>query len=92
MISVSTKSGFKAEIDERALKDWRFTQALVKTQKGSDYDKLEGANAIADLLMGPENVSALCDHIAKANDGFVPTDIFMAELSEVILSVKQTKN
>lgn len=92
MISLETKSGFKVDVDERALSDWRFTQALVKSQKGTDIEKLEGANDIANLLLGADNVAALYEHIEKTNDGFVPAEVFMSEISEIILSAKQTKN
>lgn len=91
MISVETKDGFKADIDERILTDWRFTHALVKSQKGTDYEKLEATHAIADLLIGDDS-ERLCEHIASKNDGFVPAEVFMNTIAELIKSVKQLKN
>lgn len=91
MVKVKTEDGFKAEIDERILTDWRFTRALVKSQKGTDYEKLEATNAIADMLLGDDS-DRLCEHIASKNDGFVPATAFMNAIAEIMKSVKTLKN
>lgn len=92
MLNVQTQSGFTAEIDERTLEDWRFLRALVKSEKGTDLEKLEAANVVAEMLLGSDNVEKLCESIAKDNGGYVPSKIFMEAIAEIITSCKQTKN
>ncbi len=87
-----TKSGFKYDVDERVLTDWRFTLAISKTQSGDDIQKLEGAKDMVELLLGKEGHQALINHVAKANDGFVPADVFMAEVTEIMQGSTKTKN
>lgn len=91
MIKVKLEDGFEVSVDERVLTDWRFTNALVKSQKGTDWEKLEAAHAMADMLIG-KDVDKLCDHIASTNDGYVPSDVFMNKVAEVMQSMKQAKN
>lgn len=87
-----TKSGFKFKVDERILTDWRFTMAVAKTQSASDMEKLHGAHEMVDLLLGADGEKALQDHVAKHNDGFVPADVFMAEVTEIMMAVPKAKN
>lgn len=92
MISVETKDGFKVDIDERVLTDWRLTHALVKSQKGTDYEKLEATDEIAILLIGKENSERLMQHIMENNDGFVPGVVYMNTIAEIFQAVKESKN
>lgn len=91
MVDVETKDGFKTQLDERVLTDWRFVNALVKSQKGTDYEKLEATNAMATMLIG-EDSERLCEHIAATHDGFVPIDVFMETIAELMRAVKELKN
>lgn len=87
-----TKSGFKFKVDERMLSDWRFTIAVAKTQAGTDLQKLEGVKEMIDLLLGEKGHQDLISHIAKANEGFVPADAIMAEVTEIMEYSKTAKN
>ena len=87
-----TKSGFKFDIDERVLTDWRFTIAVAKTQGEDTLQKLAGANEMVELLLGAEGHQALIAHVAAANDGYVPSDVFMEEVTEIMQSSAKTKN
>lgn len=88
-----TKSGFKYNIDERALGDWRFILAVEKIQNGADMDKLAGAVEMVETLLGKEGHRALIDHIQKkSEDGFVSADAIMAEVNEIITASTKAKN
>lgn len=88
----TTKSGFSYEADDRILTDWRFTLAVTKVQNGKDLEKLEGANQMVSLLLGDEGYSALMDHIACQNEGYIPAETVMNEVTEILNSVKSAKN
>ena len=88
-----TKSGFKYNIDERALGDWRFILAVSKIQNGADMDKLEGAVEMVETLLGKDGHKALVAHLAnKSEDGFVSADAIMAEVNEIIAASNKAKN
>ncbi len=88
-----TKSGFKYNIDERALGDWRFILAVSKIQNGADMDKLEGAVEMVETLLGKEGHKALIEHIQKKSEsGFVSAEDIMAEVNEIITASTKAKN
>lgn len=89
---MTTKSGFDAVVDPRILSDWRFTMAISKTNSKSDLDKLAGVQEMATLLLGEEQFARLMAHIAEKNDGFVPSEIVVTEVREILDSVKEIKN
>ena len=89
-----TSTGFEYEFDERILTDWRLTTAIVETQDADDLKKLKAAQEISRLLLGKEGEKKLMDHVAKLNDGFVPSDKFLGELMDIVKSnkVKNSKS
>lgn len=90
-----TKTGFKYEIDDRVLNDWRFVNALARAQGGVDnddkMDQLRGSLEMVNLMFGKEGEAKLMEHIAKTNDGYVPTEAVMNEIKDIFES-KQVKN
>jgi len=91
MINVKLEDGFEISVDEKMLSDWDFTEALVKTQKGLDYEKLEAAHAMVNMLVG-KDYPKLREHIASKNDGYVPSDKVMEAVADILKSMKQSKN
>lgn len=89
---MTTKSGFEYRVDPRILTDWRFTMAVVKTQNGDDMEKLAGVDQVAKLLIGEEQYGSLIKHISDRNDGFVPAEEIIAEMTEIMENAKETKN
>ena len=87
-----TKSGYRFEIDDRILKDWRFVTALTKCQTSKDeFSKLSGLQEMAKLLFG-DKFEDFMDFIASKNDGFCPSDVIMNEITEIFQSVNGSKN
>lgn len=79
-----TKSGFKFKVDERVLKDWRFTMALAKMEnRKTPFDALQGMNEMTELLLG-DQMNAFFDHIKEKNEGFAPFEAVMEELKEIL--------
>jgi len=87
MIGGTTKTGFIFEVDERILQDWRLTKALVKTQKGTAVEKLVGADEMVSLLLGDKS-DDLMSHLMELNEGFAPMEKLMAEITDIMSSVK----
>lgn len=77
-----TKSGFKYEIDDRVLKDWRFVEAITEADKGKGVEQLVGARKMIHLMFG-DDYDKFMEHIAEQNDGFVPAEAVMAEVKEI---------
>ena len=86
-----TKSGFKFNIDDRILTDWRFTMALTKAQNSEGLEQLQGAQQMVALMLGEEGQAKLMEHIAKKNDGYVPAEAVMKEVQDIFES-KTVKN
>ena len=79
-----TKSGFKFKVDERVLKDWRFTMALTKMEnRKTAFDALQGMNEMAELLLG-DQIGDFFNHIKEKNEGFAPFEVVTAELKEIL--------
>lgn len=81
-----TKSGFKYDIDDRILNDWRYTMALTKCQHPSDIKKLEGATEMVQLMFGDDGLEKFMDHIKERNDGFVPIEVVIEEVQSIFES------
>ncbi len=91
MVKVKTKSGFKCEVDERALNDWRMVDYIGLIDSNDLTEQIEGFRGLVHLLLG-DNVKALEKHIMDKNNGYIPTDIMSEELREIITSAKEIKN
>ena len=91
MIEGKTKTGFKFKVDERVLDDWRLITNIELAESELLTDKVKGVTALVHLLLG-DNEPKLMDHIAKKNDGFIPTDAIIAELASIISETKELKN
>lgn len=88
-----TQSGYEFDIDDRILSDWRFVEALTKCQnsKGDTFGGLDGVQKMTRLLLG-DKFEGFMDHIASKNGGFCPSNVIMAEITEIFQSAKDSKN
>ena len=80
-----TKSGYKFDIDDRILTDWRLTTAIAKCQKSEDAKKLEGMTEMVSLVFG-DKLDEFMNHIAEQNDGYIPTEAIMADVQDIFAS------
>lgn len=91
-MKVTTKSGFKFEIDERVIEDYRMIEALKKADNTDDPgEMLNGTVEVVNLVFGADK-ARLMEHIKGLNDGFVPTSAMREELDSVFARVKALKN
>lgn len=91
-MNVKTKSGFKCEIDDRVLEDYRLLEAIALTADSNNQTSvIRGTTKTVDLLFG-DRKQELFDHIAKKNDGYVPSTAVTTELTEIMESIKELKN
>ena len=87
-----TKSGFKYEINEKILSDWRFLVAASKAQSKDSSEQLAGAVEMVQLILGNDGYEGLIKHISERNDGSVPVEAVLNEVAEIINNHKETKN
>ena len=92
MIEGTTSSGFKFNVDERALKDWRVVRALEEVVESENDNLATKKMEVAMNIILGEDKERLEQHVAEKNDGFVPTDVLMSEFTEIITSNKTLKN
>lgn len=93
MISISTKSGFKAEINEDKLQDFRFLTYMVKVVKGADdFEKLDAYMSMMDMIFSKNQKNDFMDHIAALNDGIANTEKVIAEFNDIIEKCKESSN
>lgn len=88
-----TSSGFAFAIDDRAIKDARLFDAMYELQEdSSDIGKtIKNMRIIKNVILG-DKVEKLHKHIADQNDGYVPSDIEMKEIMEIIEKCNPAKN
>lgn len=91
MIQGKTKTGFKFETDERVLDDWRLILNIERAESNNLTEKVKGVAELVHLLLG-DNEAKLMEHIAKRNEGFVPTEAIISELASIISKTKELKN
>lgn len=91
MIKGKTESGFKFEVDERVLDDWRLITNIELAESTVLTEKVKGVTALVHLLLG-DNEPKLMEHIAKKNGGFIPTESIINELASIITNTKELKN
>lgn len=89
MIVGKTKTGFKFQIDERALSDWRFVKALADFDSNDESRTLSATPIIVSMIFGKDE-ERLMEHV-KDNDGFISTEAVMAEVRDVFEAVKKSK-
>ena len=87
----TTKSGFKFNIDERIIEDWRLIEAIAMAESDDPGEQIKGTRLVADLLLGADKDS-LIEFIKKKNDGFVPAMEMTNTIAEIITSVREIKN
>lgn len=92
----TTSSGFKFDISDDILKDWRFVKCMAefKNLEESDSQEVDFINATAKLesILFKDKGKAFEKHIASQNDGLIPTDVLMTEIFEIIQSNDEVKN
>lgn len=87
----TTKSGFKFNIDERIIEDWRLIDAIAMAESDDPGEQVRGTKAVADLLLGKDKAS-LIKFIQDKNDGFVPATEMTNVIAEIITTVRELKN
>lgn len=86
-INITTKSGFTCKVDPEKLDDWEFMKAIVKTENGTDAEKLSSMMYIANYLLGDNGEKRLADHL-RNEKGVTPTSAMTNEIIEIFLLIK----
>lgn len=89
-----TRTGFECEFDERITDDMRFLDLLadLMDEDLSETDAVIKTSKLITMLLGKDNKKALYDHIAKLNDGFVPSTVIMGEVFDIMKADGDIKN
>lgn len=83
-MKVKTTSGFKCNVNENKVKDWRFVKALAKCDSKNDSQILEGLSFVVPFLLGEDGEEALIQHVAD-KDGIASADLIIGELREILV-------
>ena len=90
-MQVKTKSGFKCDINDKVLDDWRFTRAVAKTHADDDVERMNAAVDLVSLILR-DNEGEYYKYVEKKNGGIVSEDIVTKDLVSIIEQVKALKN
>ena len=91
-MKITTKTGFKFDVDERIFSDYRFVDAIAEASDPNDkVGELRATTKLVDLVFGDKK-KAFMDHIAKKNDGYIPAEVVNNELQYVITEYNALKN
>lgn len=91
-MKVTTKSGFKFEVDERIITDWRVIESMGMADNADDPEEMiAGLRKLVGLVFGKDK-DRLIEHLQSKNDGFAPVDAIKDELLSVFEKVKSLKN
>lgn len=83
MITGITKSGFAFAVSEKIGNDYRVLDAIVRFQSGKDDAVLSAMMELPRLILSDAGFERLVEHV-REEDGVVPTDRIMAEITEII--------
>lgn len=87
MKKIKTSSGFKCEVNEEIIKDWRFVKALAQMSGSDEMDVVAGATKTVTLLLGEKGEQELCRHVEK--DGVASVVDIMAEVKEIMSQISK---
>lgn len=90
-MKVTTKSGFKCEINDKCLDDWRFARAVARSHSNVESERLGAAVDLVSLILR-ENEEPYYDYVSGKHDGIVPEDIVTEDLTSIIEQIKALKN
>lgn len=91
-MKITTKSGFKFDLDERIIDDWRVVKAMGRADDTENpTEMLAGTIELVSLIFGKDE-NRLVEHIRKKNDGYAPMEALKDELLSVFEKVKTIKN
>ena len=88
-MKITTKSGFKCDVNKDIMNDWRFIRSLGKCQNPDTA--LEGAIELETALLGKQGAIDLENHL-EALDGLVKADRLFEELTEIMSNIDKSKN
>ena len=90
-MKITTKTGFKIDLDEKILNDWRFIEAIAESDSNDEHEKLRGTRTLVNLMFGKEK-DRLIEHLMNKNGGYAPVDAIRAEMESVLTKYNALKN
>ena len=91
-MKITTKTGFKFDLDERIIDDWRVVKAMGRADDTENpTEMLAGTIELVSLIFGKDE-TRLVEHIRKKNDGYAPMEALKDELLSVFEKAKAAKN
>lgn len=90
VVKGKTSTGFSFSVDDRIEKDVRLARVLVKANGDDDIERLNAIFEFEKLLLGNQ-VEKFEEHVAKKNDGYVPTEVVSNLLLEIFGALKNAK-
>ena len=90
-MQVKTTSGFKCEINDNVLEDWRFTKAVARAHSEDDTERMNAAVDLVSLILR-ENEETYYKYVEKKNNGIVTEDTVTKDLQSIIEQIKSLKN
>lgn len=90
-MQITTTSGFKCDINENVLDDWRFTKAVARAHSDDDSIRMNAAVDLVSLILRDSELDYY-KFVEKKNNGIVTEDTVTKDLQSIIEQIKALKN
>ena len=90
-MQVKTTSGFKCEIKDNVLDDWRLAKAIARTHSDDDGERMLAAVDMVSLILR-DNEEAYYKYVESKHDGIITEDVVTDDLKSIIEQIKALKN
>ncbi len=91
-MEITTKSGFKLNLDKEVLDDWRITEAIADTGSEDDTSlQLKGIVTLTRMIFRDQK-KAYYTHVSESNGGRVPNSVINEDITDIFEQLKEAKN
>lgn len=91
IVSGVTSTGYEFEVDDKIKYQWPFVRAIADADSDDASKKIAGSVKLVELVVGKDE-NRLMEHIAKLNDGDIPTKAVNEEITEILNAINSKKS
>lgn len=91
-MEITTKSGFKLNLDKEVLDDWRIVEAIADADSEDNASlRLKGIVTLAKMIFRDQK-KAYYTHVSESNGGRVPNSVIKEDVNDIFEQLKEAKN
>ncbi len=91
-MEITTKSGFKLNLDKEVLDDWRIVEAIADADSEDNASlRLKGIVTLTKMIFRDQK-KAYYTHVSESNGGRVPNSVIKEDVNDIFEQLKEAKN